>query len=113
MTSSRSGISVGCTGCYPSEAVAAGQAESVSGWVNDALRLKADHDRRLRALDEFLASYEAEHGEISEEEMCAMSPVNIVGGSDCRFRPAPRTDRGLPDGTCRTDVRFAGTRPRA
>jgi len=51
------------------EAVAAGQAESVSAWVNDALRLKADHDRRLRALDEFLASYEAEHGEISEEEM--------------------------------------------
>ena len=51
------------------EAVAAGQAESVSAWVNDALRLKADHDRRLRALDEFLAGYEAEHGEISEEEM--------------------------------------------
>jgi Arc/MetJ-type ribon-helix-helix transcriptional regulator len=51
------------------EAVAAGQAESVSAWVNDALRLKADHDRRLRALDEFLEGYEAEHGEISEEEM--------------------------------------------
>jgi hypothetical protein len=29
------------------------------------------------------------------------------------FRPAPRTDRGLPDGTYRTDVRFAGTRARA
>ena len=41
----------------------------MSAWVNDALRLKADHDRRLRALDEFLAGYEAEHGEISEEEM--------------------------------------------
>ena len=51
------------------EAVAAGRAESVSAWVNDALRLKADHDRRLRALDEFLVGYEAEHGEISEEEM--------------------------------------------
>jgi Arc/MetJ-type ribon-helix-helix transcriptional regulator len=51
------------------EAVAAGQAESVSAWVNDALRLKADHDRRLRALDEFLATYEAEHGEIAVEEM--------------------------------------------
>ena len=25
----------------------------------------------------------------------------------------PRTDRGLPDGTCRTDARFAGTRARA
>lgn len=51
------------------EAVAAGQAESVSSWINDALRLKVGHDRRLRALDEFLASYEAEHGEITEDEM--------------------------------------------
>ena len=31
-------------------AVAAGEAESVSAYVNDALRLKAEHDRRLRAL---------------------------------------------------------------
>ena len=51
------------------EAVAGGQAESVSAWVNDALRLKADQDRRLRALDDFLAVYEAAHGEITEEEM--------------------------------------------
>jgi Arc/MetJ-type ribon-helix-helix transcriptional regulator len=51
------------------EAVAAGQAENVSAWVNDALRLKADHDRRLRAVDEFLAAYEAENGEITDEEI--------------------------------------------
>jgi len=50
-------------------AVAAGLAASLSGWVNDALRLKADHDRRLRALDEFLATYEAAYGEITEDEM--------------------------------------------
>lgn len=50
-------------------AVARGEAESVSAWVNDALRLKGDHDRRLRALGEFLASYEVEHGEITEKEM--------------------------------------------
>ena len=37
------------------QAVAEGRAESVSAWVNDALRLKADHDRRMRALDEFIA----------------------------------------------------------
>jgi hypothetical protein len=29
------------------EAVTGGRAESISAWVNDALRLKADHDRRL------------------------------------------------------------------
>jgi Arc/MetJ-type ribon-helix-helix transcriptional regulator len=51
------------------EAVAEGKAESLSAWVNDALRLKAAHDRRLQALDDFLAAYEAEHGEISDEEM--------------------------------------------
>jgi hypothetical protein len=50
-------------------AVAAGEAESVSAWVNGALRLKADHDRRLRGIDDFIANYEAEHGEITEEEM--------------------------------------------
>jgi Arc/MetJ-type ribon-helix-helix transcriptional regulator len=52
-------------------AVAAGAAESVSAWVNDALRLKIDHDRRLRGIDDFIAAYEAEHGEITEEEMDA------------------------------------------
>jgi Arc/MetJ-type ribon-helix-helix transcriptional regulator len=50
-------------------AVAEGRAESVSAWVNDALRLKADHDRRLRALDDFLAAYEAEHGTITDDEI--------------------------------------------
>ena len=51
------------------QAVAEGRAESVSVWVNDALRLKADHDRRMRALDEFIAVYEAEHGVISDDEI--------------------------------------------
>jgi Arc/MetJ-type ribon-helix-helix transcriptional regulator len=51
------------------EAVAQGWVESVSAWVNEALRLKADHDRRLRALDDFLTGYEADHGEITEQEM--------------------------------------------
>lgn len=52
-------------------AVAAGEAESISAWANDALRLKAEHDRRLRGLGDFIAAYEAEHGEITEEEMDA------------------------------------------
>jgi Arc/MetJ-type ribon-helix-helix transcriptional regulator len=52
-------------------AVAAGEAESVSAWVNDALRLKIEHDRRLRGIDDFIAAYEAEHGEITNDEMDA------------------------------------------
>jgi hypothetical protein len=51
------------------DAVAEGHADSISAWVNDALRLKADQDRRLQALDDFLAAYESEHGQITEEEM--------------------------------------------
>ena len=49
--------------------VAQGRADSVSAWVNDALRLKAAHDQRLRAIDEFVAAFEAEHGEITEAQM--------------------------------------------
>ena len=50
-------------------AVEEGRAPSVSAWVNDALRMKAEHDRRMQALDAFLASYEAEHGVITDTEM--------------------------------------------
>ena len=50
-------------------AVASGRAESVSAWVNDALRAKVEHDRGLAALGAFIAEYEAEHGEITEQEI--------------------------------------------
>lgn len=49
--------------------VAAGGAESFSAWVSSALRRQVEHDRRLRALDDFLAGFEAEHGAITDEEM--------------------------------------------
>ncbi|HEY2381821.1 MAG TPA: ribbon-helix-helix protein, CopG family [Terriglobia bacterium] len=50
-------------------AVARGRSESVSAWVNDALRLKLDQDRRLEALAGFIAAYEAGHGEITPDEI--------------------------------------------
>jgi hypothetical protein len=50
-------------------AVDAGHAASLSAWVNDALRLKADHERRLAALDEFLAGFESTHGAISDQDI--------------------------------------------
>ncbi|KLL11364.1 hypothetical protein [Protofrankia coriariae] len=82
------------------EAVAQGHAESVSTWVNDALRLKADHDRRLRALDDFLAAYEAEHGEITEQEMrdaarqARSRAVVVRGAPGTDTPPSPGRDRG-------------------
>ena len=37
--------------------------------AGEAIRLKAESDRRLRGIDEFIAAYEAEHGEITDDEM--------------------------------------------
>ncbi len=54
-------------------AVAEGRAESLSAWVNDALRRQTAHDQRLQALDDLLTAYEAEHGEITAEEIEAAS----------------------------------------
>lgn len=50
-------------------AVSSGSADSVSAWVNEALRLKLIHDARLAALATFIGAYEGEHGEITGEEM--------------------------------------------
>jgi hypothetical protein len=40
-----------------------------NAWVSDALRRRADHERRMKALDGFLQDYEAAHGEITDEEV--------------------------------------------
>lgn len=53
------------------QAVRKGAADSVSAWVNDALRQKAAQERRLAALDVFLADWEAEHGEITDADIVA------------------------------------------
>jgi len=46
-----------------------GDAPTLSAWVNDALRLKLEHDRRMQALATFIDAYEAEHGEIAPAEI--------------------------------------------
>jgi hypothetical protein len=46
-----------------------GRAPTVSAWVNDALRLKVEHDQRLEAMALFIGAYEAEHGEITPDEV--------------------------------------------
>ena len=76
-------------------AVAGGRFESVSAWVNDALRLKAEQDRRLEALGAFVAAYEKEHGTISADEMRsavrrARSRAVHTAASNPRRRAAPR-----------------------
>jgi len=53
------------------DAVVAGRAESVSSWVSLALEERATKERRLLALAEAVAAYEAELGEITEAEIAA------------------------------------------
>src|SRR5262249_28869640 len=55
------------------EAVSAGRASSLSSWVNLALAERAAKERRLKAMSEAVAAYEAKFGEITEEELTAQS----------------------------------------
>lgn len=50
-------------------AVEAGEAESVSGWVNAALEDKVRRERRLRQLAAAVAQFESEFGAITAEEI--------------------------------------------
>lgn len=54
-----------------SAAVAAGRADSLSGWVNSALSERAAKEKRLRALASAVHSFEAEFGLISPAELAA------------------------------------------
>lgn len=58
------------------EAVAAGRADSLSGWVNLALAERAAKERRLCAMAEAVAIYEAEFGEISQAELLAQAKAD-------------------------------------
>ncbi|CAN5908572.1 hypothetical protein BH23ACT10_BH23ACT10_38500 [soil metagenome] len=70
-------------------AVADGRAENLSAWVNAALRRQADHDRRIRALDDFLELYEAEHGVITDDEIRQATRRTRARAVVVRAAPAP------------------------
>ncbi len=73
-------------------AVSSGRAPTVSAWVNDALRLKVEHDRRLFALGELIRAHESEHGEITAEQMRA--PLRGASPPPVAVRaPEPKTRR--------------------
>lgn len=74
------------------DAVAAGRAESVSAWVAAAMRDRMAKEHRLEALADAVAAYEAEHGEITGEEMAKQARADreaARGG-----RPGRRRGRG-------------------
>jgi len=79
-------------------AVADGRAESVSAWVNEAMRRQVEHDQRLRALRQFVEEWEADHGEISQEQIDAVSRnirrrAIVVRGGVIRRPPKPTGGR--------------------
>ena len=55
------------------QAVAAGLAESLSGWVKPALIERAIRDRRLQSLSDAVTAYEADHGDITADEMATQA----------------------------------------
>ncbi len=77
------------------EAVAAGRADSLSGWVNLALSERAAKERRLAALADAVATYEARFGVISALDLAAReradrrAAIVVRGGR----RPAARKPR--------------------
>jgi hypothetical protein len=76
-----------------------GQAATLSAWVNDAMRLKVEHDQRLQALEAFVGAFEREHGEITADEIAsatrrASSRAVVVRNVTPRPVPSGRRRRG-------------------
>lgn len=79
------------------KAVAAGHAESLSGWVNAALVDRVARDRRLEALSAAIANYEAEFGEITHDEMASLQRSDRENAVVVRGRrPQPAGKPGRP-----------------
>jgi hypothetical protein len=75
-------------------AVASGHAESISAWVNLALAERVAKERRLAAMGDAIAAYEAQAGPISAEELSAQARADregaIVVGGKLRTRGRKR-----------------------
>ena len=79
-------------------AVATGRADSLSGWVNAALAARAAHDRRLQVLGEAVTGYEAQFGEITDDELAAREQTDrenavVVRGKHTRPKNTRRSPR--------------------
>jgi Arc/MetJ-type ribon-helix-helix transcriptional regulator len=73
------------------QAVKRGRAKNLSAWVNDALRLKLEHDERLAALAAFVAEYEASHGVITDTDM--RSAARRARSGSLAPEPKPKSSR--------------------
>jgi Arc/MetJ-type ribon-helix-helix transcriptional regulator len=85
-------------------AVSEGRAESVSAWINSAMQRQVAHDQRMRSLQDFVAAFEAEHGEITQAEIEAATRKARANAIVVRSR----AEHGRP--TKRRSVQRAGKR---
>ena len=70
-------------------AVAAGQADSVSGWVSAALEDRIARDRKLALLAAAVADYEDEFGEITADEIARQRRTDREDARVVRGRRQP------------------------
>lgn len=70
-------------------AVAAGQADSVSGWVSAALEDRIVRDRKLALLAAAVADYEDEFGEITADEIARQRRTDREDARVVRGRRQP------------------------
>jgi hypothetical protein len=80
-----------------------GEAANVSAWVNDAMRLKVEHDRGLAELAEVIADFETEQGEITKDE---------IDKAVRRARSRAASVRGIRAGEARVGWRPSRSRKR-
>ena len=81
------------------QAVSAGRVESLSAWVNQALVEHAAKDRRLAALADAIASYEAAFGVMTPEEIAAQARADRASARVVRGAgrsPSARRRRARP-----------------
>jgi hypothetical protein len=76
-----------------SAAVAAGSAESLSGWINVAMAERAKKEQRLRAMAEAVAAYESEFGQITQAELIAQDKADRRSALAVRGRKPVRSRR--------------------
>jgi hypothetical protein len=72
-------------------AVRTGRAESLSGWINEALVEREARERRLESMAEAVAAYEAEFGEMSAVELAAQQRADERAALPIRGTRRPRT----------------------
>jgi Arc/MetJ-type ribon-helix-helix transcriptional regulator len=70
-------------------AVESGAANSVSGWVSAALEDKIRRDSKLALLAAAISDFEAEHGEITAEEIAVQKRLDRTEATVIRGQRAP------------------------